>query len=121
MQTKPQIETSVTFVHYHGRCVCIIVDMKPATQDQIINEVLRHIQTDSHKRALGLSDFILGVQDGLVNLLGVVLGIAATTNDARIVLVAGFSNFFSPDSCISLIEHIFADLHVICNPFHVFR
>jgi len=76
-------------------CVCIILYMKPATQDQLINEVLHHIQTDPHKKASGLSDFILGSQDGLVNVLGVVLGIAAATNDARIVLVAGLATTFA--------------------------
>jgi len=72
-----------------------MVDMKPVSQDQIINEVMHHIQTDPHKRASGLSDFILGAQDGLVNVLGVVLGIAAATNDARIVLVAGLATTFA--------------------------
>jgi predicted membrane protein (TIGR00267 family) len=69
--------------------------MKTATHDQLINEVMHHIQTDPHKRAPGLSDFILGAQDGLVNVLGVVLGIAAATNDARIVLVAGLATTFA--------------------------
>ena len=75
--------------------VCMIFDMDPITHDQIINEVLHHIQTDPHKRASGLSDFILGAQDGLVNVLGVVLGIAAATSDARIVLVAGLATTFA--------------------------
>ena len=75
--------------------MCMILDMKPVTHDQIINEVLHHLQTDPHKRATGLSDFILGAQDGLVNVLGVVLGIAAATNDARIVLVAGLATTFA--------------------------
>jgi vacuolar iron transporter family protein len=66
-----------------------------ATHDQLINEVLHHIQADPHKRAPGLSDFILGAQDGLVNVLGVVLGIAAATHDARIVLVAGLATTFA--------------------------
>jgi vacuolar iron transporter family protein len=69
--------------------------MKPVTHDQLINEVLHHVQTDPHKRASGLSDFILGAQDGLVNVLGVVLGIAAATHDARIVLVAGLATTFA--------------------------
>jgi vacuolar iron transporter family protein len=69
--------------------------MKPVTHDQLIDEVLHHIQTDPHKRASGLSDFILGAQDGLVNVLGVVLGIAAATSDARIVLVAGLATTFA--------------------------
>lgn len=73
----------------------MILNMKPITHDQLINEVLHHTQTDPHKRASGLSDFILGAQDGLVNVLGVVLGIAAATNDARIVLVAGLATTFA--------------------------
>jgi VIT1/CCC1 family predicted Fe2+/Mn2+ transporter len=69
--------------------------MIPITHDQIINEVLHHTQTDPHKRGSGLSDFILGAQDGLVNVLGVVLGIAAATNDVRVVLVAGLATTFA--------------------------
>jgi predicted membrane protein (TIGR00267 family) len=69
--------------------------MKPITHDQLIDEVLHHIQTDPHKRGSGLSDFILGAQDGLVNVLGVALGIAAATNDAHIVLVAGLATTFA--------------------------
>ncbi len=69
--------------------------MDTFTHDKIINEVLHHIQTDPHRRATGLSDFILGAQDGLVNVLGVVLGIAAATSDARVVLVAGLATTFA--------------------------
>jgi len=69
--------------------------MKSNLHDQIINEVLHHTQTDPHRRASGLSDFILGAQDGLVNVLGVALGIAAATQDARVVLVAGLATTFA--------------------------
>lgn len=58
-------------------------------------ELLHHNHTDPHKRGSGLSDFILGAQDGLVNVLGVVLGIAAATNDVRVVLVAGLATTFA--------------------------
>ena len=58
-------------------------------------ELLHHTHTDPHKRGSGLSDFILGAQDGLVNVLGVVLGIAAATNDVRVVLVAGLATTFA--------------------------
>jgi len=36
-----------------------------------------------------LRDFILGGQDGLVNVLGLLLGVAAATNEKRIVIIAG--------------------------------
>jgi predicted membrane protein (TIGR00267 family) len=48
-----------------------------------------HTKLDPHRRGSGISDVILGAQDGLVNVLGVILGVAAATNSTRIVLVAG--------------------------------
>lgn len=54
-------------------------------------DVEYHTRVDSHRQASGLANIILGGQDGLVNVLGVILGVAAATSDARIVLVAGLS------------------------------
>ena len=62
---------------------------------QAMKDVLHHTEGDPHRRESSLSDFILGAQDGLVNVLGVILGIAAATNDARIVLVAGLATTFA--------------------------
>ncbi len=68
------------------------MDTTPRTLHE---ELVHHNNIDPHKRGSGLSDFILGAQDGLVNVLGVVLGIAAATNDARVVLVAGLATTFA--------------------------
>jgi predicted membrane protein (TIGR00267 family) len=54
-----------------------------------------HLRGDPHRQASNLSDVILGGQDGLVNVLGVILGIAAATHDPRIVLVAGLAATFA--------------------------
>jgi VIT1/CCC1 family predicted Fe2+/Mn2+ transporter len=54
-----------------------------------------HLHGDPHRRASSLSDVILGGQDGLVNVLGVVLGVAAATADPHIVLVAGLAATFA--------------------------
>lgn len=54
-----------------------------------------HTQRDPHRQASGLADIILGGQDGLVNVLGVILGVAAATSDAQIVLVAGLAATFA--------------------------
>jgi len=48
-----------------------------------------HLRVDPHRNGSQLSDVILGGQDGLVNVLGVILGVAEATADARIVLAAG--------------------------------
>ncbi len=50
-----------------------------------------HSLVDPHRRAPFLADVILGGQDGLVNVLGVILGVAAATHEPRIVLVAGLA------------------------------
>lgn len=65
------------------------------TQKTLVDELLHHTHGDPHHRESSLSDFILGAQDGLVNVLGVILGIAAATSDARIVLVAGLATTFA--------------------------
>ena len=58
-------------------------------------EYNHHTRTDPHRRASGLSDIILGGQDGLVNVLGVILGVAAASGDPRIVLAAGLAATFA--------------------------
>ena len=40
-------------------------------------------------------DFILGCQDGLVNVLGIVLGIVAATSSTKIVLISGLAATFA--------------------------
>src|SRR5436309_2020173 len=42
----------------------------------------------SHPKPTVLSDFILGSQDGIVNVLGIILGLSAASRDVRIILVA---------------------------------
>src|SRR5713101_7932597 len=54
-----------------------------------------HTRLDPHRGASALSDVNLGGQDGLVNVLGVILGVAAATADSRIVLVAGLAATFA--------------------------
>jgi len=61
----------------------------------LLEEILHHTRHDPHRRASSLSDFILGAQDGLVNVLGVILGVAAATNEVNIVLVAGLATTFA--------------------------
>ncbi|MGI0131893.1 MAG: VIT1/CCC1 transporter family protein [Thermoplasmata archaeon] len=43
---------------------------------------------EMHPKPTLLSDFILGSQDGIVNVLGIILGLSAATHDVRIILVA---------------------------------
>ncbi len=60
-----------------------------------MNRHISEIDGDGHRHTSRLSDIILGGQDGLVNVLGVILGVAAATNDTAIVLVAGLAATFA--------------------------
>lgn len=67
----------------------------PLTKGKLIEQVRLHDHRDPHRRESKLSDVILGGQDGLVNVLGVILGVAAATQDVRIVIAAGLAATFA--------------------------
>ncbi|MBI4039288.1 VIT1/CCC1 transporter family protein [Candidatus Daviesbacteria bacterium] len=58
-------------------------------------KIKRRSVVEEEHQFLWLSDTILGGQDGLVNVLGLVLGVAAATADSRIILAAGFAAAFA--------------------------
>jgi len=64
-----------------------------------------HIQRDPHLYTNSLADVILGGQDGLVNVLGIVLGVAAATSDPRIVLVAGLAATFAESVSMAAVAY----------------
>ncbi len=53
------------------------------------------LQPEPHKGVFTLADVILGGQDGLVNVLGVLLGVAAASGDQRLVIAAGLAATFA--------------------------
>jgi len=50
---------------------------------------------EPHKRVNRLSDIILGGQDGLVSILGLLLGLAAATKSSRIIIAGGLATIFA--------------------------
>lgn len=64
-----------------------------------------HTQIDPHHHASRLSDIILGGQDGLVNTLGVILGVAAATSNAQIVLAAGMAATFAESVSMAAVAY----------------
>jgi VIT1/CCC1 family predicted Fe2+/Mn2+ transporter len=61
----------------------------------LIEQVRLHDHHDPHHGKFRLADVILGGQDGLVNVLGVILGVAAATSDTQIVIAAGLAATFA--------------------------
>ena len=50
---------------------------------------------EPHKKGNRLSDIILGGQDGLVSILGLLLGLAAATRSSRIIIAGGLATIFA--------------------------
>ncbi len=53
------------------------------------------LHKEVHAHNFNLPEIILGGQDGLVNVLGVILGVAAATSELKIVIVAGLAAAFA--------------------------
>jgi len=71
----------------------------------ISEEILHHDSGDPHRRESSLSDIILGGQDGIVNVLGVILGVAAATGDTYVVLVAGLAATFAESISMAAVAY----------------
>src|SRR6267143_3077044 len=54
-----------------------------------------HLTHEPHAKAGSLSDFILGSQAALVNVLGVLLGVAVASRDITIILAGGLAATFA--------------------------
>jgi vacuolar iron transporter family protein len=64
----------------------------------------RALHPENHK-GNRLSDVILGGQDGLVNVLGVLLGVAAASQDVRIVVAAGLAATFAESISMAAVAY----------------
>lgn len=72
-----------------------MTDSTASSTGKLIEQVRLHDHHDPHRHNSRLSEVILGGQDGLVNVLGVILGVAAATSDPRIVIAAGLAATFA--------------------------
>ncbi|MEX0622007.1 MAG: VIT1/CCC1 transporter family protein [Candidatus Woykebacteria bacterium] len=60
---------------------------------------------EQHKTTSNLRDIILGGQDGLVNVLGIVLGVAVASQDLRIILAAGLAATFAESMSMAAVAY----------------
>lgn len=67
-----------------------------------INEPLHR---EGHLTGFSLGEVILGGQDGLVNVLGVILGIAAASADVRLVVAGGLAATFAESISMTAVAY----------------
>lgn len=60
---------------------------------------------EHHLKSFNLPEIILGGQDGLVNVLGVILGVAAATFDSKVVIVAGLAATFAESISMAAVAY----------------
>lgn len=63
------------------------------------------LHEESHVSNFNLPEIILGGQDGLVNVLGVILGVAAATVSNQIVIVAGLAATFAESISMAAVAY----------------
>lgn len=66
---------------------------------------LKHEQHQHSNTGVNLRDAILGGQDGLVNVLGVILAVATATQDAKIVIIAGLAATFAESISMAAVAY----------------
>ncbi len=64
-----------------------------------------HLEPHTASRGLFLRNIILGGQDGIVNVLGIVLGVATATNSNGIVLLAGLAATFAESISMAAVAY----------------
>ncbi|MEN9328277.1 MAG: hypothetical protein RI947_1085 [Candidatus Parcubacteria bacterium] len=78
-------------------------EMKRHHTKAIIQKSLSH--KEHHKTQFNLPEIILGGQDGLVNVLGVILGIAAATSSTQLVIIAGLAATFAESISMAAVAY----------------
>src|SRR3989338_5876837 len=69
-------------------------------------KVQQHMDSErKNVQAESMANIILGGQDGLVNVLGIVLGVASATNDKFIVLIAGLVATFAESISMAAVAY----------------
>jgi VIT1/CCC1 family predicted Fe2+/Mn2+ transporter len=65
------------------------------------------IHTEPHKLSTGarLRDVILGEQDGLVNVLGIIFAVAAATTSSKLVIIAGLGATFAESISMAAVAY----------------
>lgn len=76
---------------------------KNAHTKEAISHGITH--SEKHVKSFTLPEIILGGQDGLVNVLGVILGVAAATSDSQIVIVAGLAATFAESISMAAVAY----------------
>lgn len=95
MNTRKQVARQAFLKH----------NLKEALKSHTKENIHQDIHQEKHLKDFKLPEIILGGQDGLVNVLGVVLGVAAATASTKIVLIAGLAATFAESVSMAAVAY----------------
>lgn len=88
------------------RVVSLAIKRSKSEQEAFEKKVEAHMKNErKNTKAEMLADVILGGQDGLVNTLGIVLGVASATNNSSIVLITGLVAIFAESISMAAVAY----------------
>jgi VIT1/CCC1 family predicted Fe2+/Mn2+ transporter len=67
--------------------------------------IRQRVLAEKHAGGSWLRDFILGWQDGLVNVLGVILGVATATTNVKLVVIAAMAAAFAESISMAAVAY----------------
>lgn len=80
-----------------------VEEIKKSHTVKAIHSSIHH--HEAHLTSFNLPEIILGGQDGLVNVLGIVLGVAAATVSSKIIIVAGLAATFAESISMAAVAY----------------
>jgi predicted membrane protein (TIGR00267 family) len=82
-------------------------DSNPAKRQEVLVPTKEDLEAHRrlHRPGTTISDVILGGQDGIVNVLGVVLGVAAASGDSRIIIAAALATTFAESLSMAAVAY----------------
>jgi len=78
-------------------------EVKESHTQKMIHSDIHH--SEHHVSNFNLPEIILGGQDGLVNVLGVILGVAAATSSSQLVIIAGMAATFAESISMAAVAY----------------
>jgi len=91
----------------HPRSKLAVLLKERLTKSKVSKAAAMELQEHAQRTPAGslLRQIILGGQDGVVNVLGIALGVASATNDARVVLISGLAGTFAESISMAAVAY----------------
>ncbi|MDO8609714.1 MAG: VIT1/CCC1 transporter family protein [bacterium] len=82
-----------------------IKDFELVKKSHTKDAIKESLHSEKHTTNFNLPEIILGGQDGLVNVLGIILGMAAATSSSHIVIIAGLAATFAESISMAAVAY----------------